>query len=60
MQLCDAARQLMPASHTGAIDQLGGYKDSIVGAVTGDKTKQAAGNARNEAGAAKKDANAPA
>lgn len=44
----------------GLADQVGGYKDSVVGAVTGDKTKQVAGNARNEAGSAKKEANAPA
>lgn len=44
----------------GLVDQVGGYKDSIIGAVTGNKTDQIAGNARQEAGAAKKDANAPA
>ncbi|PWN31659.1 mismatched base pair and cruciform DNA recognition protein [Meira miltonrushii] len=44
----------------GLVDQVGGYKDSIVGAVTGNKSDQIAGNARQEAGAAKKDANAPA
>ena len=44
----------------GLVDQVGGYKDSIVGAVTGNKTDQIAGNARQEAGKAQKDANAPA
>jgi uncharacterized protein YjbJ (UPF0337 family) len=43
----------------GLTDQVGGYKDSIVGAVTGDKAQQTAGNIRNEAGAAKKEANLP-
>lgn len=44
----------------GLADQVGGYKDSVVGALTGDKSTQIAGNARQEAGKAQKDANAPA
>ena len=34
----------------GLVDQVGGYKDSVLGALQGDKTQQLAGNARNEAG----------
>ncbi|TFL01732.1 hypothetical protein BDV98DRAFT_529640 [Pterulicium gracile] len=41
----------------GAKDQAGGYKDSVVGAVTGDKSQQAEGNARKEAGATQKEVN---
>lgn len=44
----------------GLADQVGGYKDSVLGAITGDKTTQVSGNARQEAGKAQKDANAPA
>ncbi|PWN30336.1 hypothetical protein BDZ90DRAFT_229355 [Jaminaea rosea] len=43
----------------GLVDQVGGYKDSVVGAVTGNKADQVAGNARQEAGSAKVDANKP-
>jgi len=43
----------------GAADRVAGYKDSVVGAIVGDKTKQASGNVRKEAGAAQQNANAP-
>ncbi|KAG9315473.1 hypothetical protein JVU11DRAFT_3086 [Chiua virens] len=43
----------------GVTDRAGGYKDSLVGAVTGDKSQQAAGNARNEKGQAQQEVNKP-
>jgi len=43
----------------GVSDRVAGYKDSVVGAVTGDKSQQAAGNVRNEAGSAKQKVNEP-
>jgi len=43
----------------GATDRLGGYKDSVVGAVSGDKSQQASGNARNEKGQTQQEMNKP-
>ncbi|KAF9235642.1 hypothetical protein BU15DRAFT_77766 [Melanogaster broomeanus] len=43
----------------GVTDRAGGYKDSVVGAVSGDKTQQAAGNARKEKGQVQQEANKP-
>ncbi|KAF9261719.1 hypothetical protein L218DRAFT_905205 [Marasmius fiardii PR-910] len=51
----DAARAKGYAE--GTKDRVGGYKDSVVGAVTGDKSQQAAGNARNEKGETQQDIN---
>ncbi|KAF4577488.1 hypothetical protein EYR40_003029 [Pleurotus pulmonarius] len=41
----------------GVTDRAGGYKDNVVGALTGDKTKQAAGEARREKGELQQRAN---
>ncbi|KAF4580738.1 CsbD-like domain-containing protein [Pleurotus pulmonarius] len=41
----------------GVTDRAGGYKDNVVGALTGDKTKQAAGEARREKGEMQQRAN---
>ena len=43
----------------GATDRAGGYMDSVVGAVTGDKSQQAQGNARHDVGKAQQKANEP-
>ncbi|KAI6014673.1 hypothetical protein EDC04DRAFT_2870648 [Pisolithus marmoratus] len=43
----------------GTTDRVGGYKDSVLGAVSGDKDQQLAGNARNEKGQAQKELNKP-
>ncbi|KIM83560.1 hypothetical protein PILCRDRAFT_819196 [Piloderma croceum F 1598] len=43
----------------GVSDRVTGYKDSVVGAIVGDKSQQATGNIRKEAGATQQKANAP-
>ncbi|KAF7982160.1 hypothetical protein HWV62_29921 [Athelia sp. TMB] len=44
----------------GTADRVGGYKDSVLGALSGDKTQQVTGNIRHDAGAAQQKANEPA
>ncbi|KAK7047607.1 hypothetical protein VNI00_006375 [Paramarasmius palmivorus] len=51
----DAARAKGYAE--GAKDRVGGYKDSVFGAVTGDKSQQAKGNLRHDQGEAQQDIN---
>ncbi|KAF7422239.1 hypothetical protein PC9H_010395 [Pleurotus ostreatus] len=43
----------------GTVDRAGGYTDNVVGALTGDKTKQAAGEARREKGELQQRVNEP-
>ncbi|KAJ7085131.1 hypothetical protein B0H15DRAFT_847211 [Mycena belliarum] len=43
----------------GVSDRVGGKIDSVVGAVTGDKAKQASGNIQEEKGHAKTEINKP-
>ncbi|KAG0691709.1 hypothetical protein DFH29DRAFT_976398 [Suillus ampliporus] len=45
--------------HAKGEGEAAGYKDSVVGAVTGDKTQQATGNARNEKGQTQQEINKP-
>eukprot|EP00918_Siedleckia_nematoides_P097469 GHVU01213631.1.p1 GENE.GHVU01213631.1~~GHVU01213631.1.p1 ORF type:complete len:125 (+),score=21.36 GHVU01213631.1:57-377(+) len=43
----------------GISDRVAGYKDSVVGAVTDDKSQQVSGNAQKEQGRAQQKANEP-
>lgn len=43
----------------GLTDRVGGYKDSVLGAVSGDKDQQVKGNARNEKGQPQQEFNKP-
>ncbi|KAJ8521719.1 hypothetical protein ONZ45_g1623 [Pleurotus djamor] len=43
----------------GTSDRMGGYKDNVLGAIQGDKSKQVAGEARREKGEAQQKANEP-
>ncbi|EIW81706.1 mismatched base pair and cruciform DNA recognition protein [Coniophora puteana RWD-64-598 SS2] len=43
----------------GAADRAAGYKDSVLGAVMGDKSQQAQGDVRHDVGKAQQKANEP-
>ncbi|KAF8553668.1 hypothetical protein OG21DRAFT_1509907 [Imleria badia] len=43
----------------GVTDKVGGYKDTVVGAVSGDEPQQVAGNARKEKGQTQQEINKP-
>ncbi|EKM52400.1 uncharacterized protein PHACADRAFT_260747 [Phanerochaete carnosa HHB-10118-sp] len=43
----------------GGVDRLGGKKDAVVGAMTGDRQQEAAGNIRHDKGQAQQNINDP-
>ncbi|KAH9059024.1 mismatched base pair and cruciform DNA recognition protein [Lactarius vividus] len=43
----------------GTLDRVGGKKDTVVGAVTGDSSQEASGNVRQEKGQAQQEVNNP-
>jgi len=43
----------------GTVDRLGGKKDTVVGAVTGDRAQETSGNVKEEKGKAQQDLNRP-
>ncbi|KAI9455247.1 hypothetical protein BJY52DRAFT_1280860 [Lactarius psammicola] len=43
----------------GTLDRMGGKKDTIVGAVTGDREQEASGNLQHEKGMTQQDLNRP-
>ncbi|KAI0696098.1 hypothetical protein BC835DRAFT_1343815 [Cytidiella melzeri] len=43
----------------GTVDRLGGKKDAVIGAVTGDRSQEASGNLRHDKGQAQQNINDP-
>jgi len=43
----------------GMVDSIGGKKDAIVGAISGDRQQEASGNVRQDKGQAQKELNRP-